>query len=81
MRQNSSLPDAANDIAQYFNKAELPTQQETLGQIVVEILGDRRNLNRKTLCTKLLSRLEHASGPEEESHYHALIGLLFEREV
>lgn len=54
-------------------------QQETLGQVVVEILSDGRNLNRKSLCTKLLSRLERADGPEEEEHYHMLLGLLFER--
>lgn len=60
-------------------KAALPTQQETLGQVVVEILSDGRNLNRKSLCTKLLSRLEKANGPEEEHHYHMLLGLLFER--
>ena len=61
------------------SKATLPTQQETLGQVVVEILSDGRNLNRKSLCTKLLSRLERAEGPEEEQHYHMLLGLLFER--
>ena len=60
-------------------QAEEPTQQETLGQVVVEILSDGRNLNRKSLCTKLLSRLERADGPEEEEHYHMLLGLLFER--
>ena len=65
--------------AQYFEKAALPTQQETLGQVVVEILSDGRNLNRKSLCTKLLSRLEKADGPEEEEHYHMLLGLLFKR--
>lgn len=79
MQQNGYIPDTASAIAQYFNKANLPTQQETLGQIVVEILNDGRNLNRKSLCTKLLSRLEHASGVEEEGHYNALIGLLFDR--
>lgn len=79
MRQNSYIPDSGNAIVQYFEKAALPTQQETLGQIVVEILSDSRNLNRKTLCTKLLSRLDTASGPEEETHYHTLIGLLFDR--
>ena len=40
---------------------------------------DGRNLNRKTLCTKLLGRLEQATCVEEEGHYNALIGLLFER--
>ncbi|MGL4725073.1 MAG: regulatory protein YcgZ [Scandinavium sp.] len=79
MQQNSYLSDPASAIAQYFSKATMPTQQETLGQIVVEILTDGRNLNRKSLCTKLLSRLEKASCKEEEKHYNALIGLLFER--
>ncbi|SNY70263.1 regulatory protein YcgZ [Enterobacter sp. CC120223-11] len=79
MQQNGYIPDTASAIAQYFSKANMPTQQETLGQIVVDILSDGRNLNRKSLCTKLLSRLEHSSCAEEESHYNALIGLLFER--
>ncbi|HCL5402585.1 TPA: two-component-system connector protein YcgZ, partial [Citrobacter freundii] len=39
---------------------------------------DGRNLNRKSLCTKLLCRLEKASGEKEQKHYNALIGLLFE---
>lgn len=79
MHQNGYVADSAAAIAQYFEKAALPTQQETLGQVVVEILSDGRNLNRKSLCTKLLSRLEKANGPEEEHHYHMLLGLLFER--
>lgn len=79
MQQNGYISDTANAIAQYFSKTNLPTQQETLGQIVVEILMDGRNLNRKTLCTKLLGRLEKATCVEEEGHYNALIGLLFER--
>lgn len=79
MQQKGYVSDSAAAIAQYFEKATLPTQQETLGQVVVEILSDGRNLNRKSLCTKLLSRLEKADGPEEEAHYHMLLGLLFER--
>lgn len=79
MQQNGYIPDTATAIAQYFTKANMPTQQETLGQIVVEILNDGRNLNRKSLCAKLLRRLDQASCPEEEGHYNALIGLLFER--
>ncbi|AGN83840.1 MULTISPECIES: regulatory protein YcgZ [Enterobacteriaceae] len=79
MQQNGFLPNTANAVTRYFDKATLPTQQETLGRIAVEILTEGRNLNRKAICTKLLSRLEKASGPEEESHYHTLIGLLFDR--
>ncbi len=43
-------------------------------------MNEGRNLNRKSLCTKLLSRLEVASEPEEENHYQTLIGLLFEHQ-
>jgi hypothetical protein len=60
MQQNGYIPDTANAIAQYFNKASLPSQQETLGQIVMDILNEGRHLNRKALCTKLLSRLDRA---------------------
>lgn len=80
MRQNGYTPNSSEAIAQYFNKASLPSQQETLGQIVVEILREGKNLNRKSLCTKLLRRLEISSNAEEEHHYHKLIGLLFDRD-
>ncbi|MDI9219371.1 regulatory protein YcgZ [Pantoea sp. EA-12] len=80
MRQNGYTPNSSEAIAQYFSRASLPSQQETLGQIVVEILREGRNLNRKSLCTKLLRRMELSGNAEEERHYHQLIGLLFERE-
>lgn len=78
MQQNISVPDSANAITRYFAKVEQPTQQETLGEIVKEILMDGRNLNRKALCTKLLKRLERASDKEEERHYNQLISMLFD---
>ncbi|WP_213715677.1 regulatory protein YcgZ [Cedecea lapagei] len=68
-----------NDIARYFSRVAPPSEQETMGQIVLEILSDGRNLNRKAICTKLLSRLDRVSEPEEEKHYHALLGMLFTR--
>lgn len=80
MRQSvSKFPDTASDTAHYFSKASAPTQQETLGQIVVEILRAGKNLNRKAICTKLLRRLEVAATLEEERHYQTLIGMLFDR--
>ncbi|WP_427004054.1 regulatory protein YcgZ [Pantoea eucrina] len=80
MRQDiANYPTTANDIAHYFSKVSVPGQQETLGQIVVEILRAGKNLNRKAICTKLLRRLEVAASVEEERHYQALIGLLFDR--
>ncbi|MEJ4043988.1 regulatory protein YcgZ [Erwinia sp. SLM-02] len=78
MQQNRYMPDTANAITRYFNKADQFEQQATLGQIVVEILTDGRSLNRKAICTKLLGRLENAADAKEENHYQTLIGLLFE---
>ncbi len=40
MQQKDYVADSAAAIAHYFEKAALPTQQETLGQVVVEILSD-----------------------------------------
>ncbi|EXU75798.1 MULTISPECIES: regulatory protein YcgZ [Erwinia] len=79
MRQTTSIPSSASDIAAYFSKVSLPSQQETLGSIVVEILRAGQNLNRKAICCKLLKRFELASGPEEERHYHELFNLLFRK--
>ena len=53
MQQDGYTFDSSAAIAQYFTKAALPTQQETLGEIVVDILKTGRHLNRKNLCTKL----------------------------
>ena len=79
MRENGFAPTTANAIAQYFNKANQPSQQETLGQIVVEILREGKILNRKAICTRLLYRMEQTTDREEESRYQTLIGLLFDR--
>lgn len=81
MRQNNVTPQTAEQIAHYFNSLHLPTQQETLGQIVTEILRAGKSLNRKAICSRLLFRLEHAGSQEEERHYQQLIGLLFARDL
>lgn len=83
MRQDRNFSTASEAIARYFKEASLPSQQETLGQIVVEILRSGLTLSRKTLCTKLLCRMEQARGTEAEIHYQQLIGLMFsvEREA
>jgi len=75
MRQNVVI----SDTIRYMSDATLPSQQETLGQIVTEILRSGQNLNRKALCSRLIRRLEQATGPEEEQQLHLLIGMLFSR--
>lgn len=79
MRHNETSPTANSDLAHYFSKVELPTEQETLGQIVVEILRAGKQLNRKSICTKLLARFEASTTPEQERHHQKLIALLFGR--
>ena len=75
MRQNVVVPITARSVSH----AALPSQQETLGQAVEEILRAGQNLNRKALCSRLIRRLEQASGPEEEQQLHLLISMLFGR--
>lgn len=67
MQQHNVRTDTASAISRYFAKAHLPTQQETLGEIVTEIFKDGRNLNRKSLCTKLLCRLEKHQGRKNKN--------------
>ena len=47
MHQNSVTSDSAGAITRYFAKANLPTQQETLGEIVTEIL---KSESKVALC-------------------------------
>lgn len=49
MRQHGQNPQNDADISRYFSEASLPSQQETLGQVVVEILRAGGTLNRSDL--------------------------------
>lgn len=75
MRQNVAIADTVC----YISTTALPSQQEILGQVVTEILRAGQSLNRKALCSRLIHRLEQATGPEEEQQVHLLIGMLFSR--
>jgi len=78
MQKNVPVADTATAIARYFSRAELPTQQQTLGEIVTEILNDGRTLNRKAICRRLLLRLDKAESAEQEAHFNQLIEMLIE---
>ncbi|WIM57037.1 regulatory protein YcgZ [Pantoea anthophila] len=67
------------DVIAYLNLAVIPSQQETLGAIVVEVLRSGRTLSRKSICLRLMAHLESASTPEEEQHLQELVSLLFSR--
>ncbi|GEM_PF-57711 len=79
MRRNQAPSSAENAINLYFNKNNLPTQQETLGLLVSEIIKENVQLSRMTICTKLLRRIEESSCEVEKAHYNGLIALFFER--
>lgn len=79
MRSNHEASSAEHAITLYFNKNNVPTQQETLGLIVGEIIKENVQLSRMTICTKLLRRIEESSCEEEKAHYNGLIALFFER--
>lgn len=77
MLQTSQTGNLNNEVAAYFSRAAMPSQQETLGAIVVEVLRSGRTLSRKAICLRLITRLEKASSPVEEQHLQELVSLLF----
>jgi len=79
MQTNVRIPASVSEISAYLHSAALPSQQAILGSVVTEIMRSGRSLNRKAICSKLISRLQHVTTPEEEQHHHALIALLLER--
>jgi len=77
MLQTMPAGNLNKEVAAYFSRAVMPSQQETLGAIVVEVLRSGRTLSRKAICLRLIARLEKASSPEEEQHLQELVSLLF----
>jgi len=78
MQTNVHIPASVSDITAYLHSAAQPSQQAILGYVVAEIVQSGRTLNRKAICSKLIARLQHVTSPEEEQHYHALIGLILD---
>ncbi len=70
MYQNTAIPTTTT-------QSSCMNQKEILGDIVSEILNNGHSLNRKSLCTKLLSRLDQATNEAEKDNYNKLICLLF----
>ncbi|MCX3308286.1 MULTISPECIES: regulatory protein YcgZ [Pantoea] len=79
MQLNLSSTGSNSDIAGYLSRVNLPSQQETLGSVVAEILRSGQTLNRKAICIRLIVRLDKASSDAEEQQLHALTELLFSK--
>ncbi|WLI77256.1 two-component-system connector protein YcgZ [Kosakonia sp. H02] len=54
-----------------------PSTEETLGAIVIEMLREKRQVSRQSLCIKLASRIDNETDPLLEAHYGELLGLVF----
>jgi len=54
----------------------VPSREETLGSIVIEILRAGESVTRRTVCLKLAARLSKTDDPIVEAHLGELIGLL-----
>lgn len=69
-------------LAHPFEMADMiiPTQQETLGQIVSDILRAGQMVSRKTICARLLTKLGETSCEKMERHYHGVLALVLGRE-
>lgn len=77
MQQITPSHAISSHLTALLGQATLPSQQQTLGAIVVEVLKSGRTLNRKALCLRLLARMDQSSSSEEKQHYQDLLGLLF----
>ncbi|AOE41590.1 hypothetical protein CBF17_022440 [Pantoea agglomerans] len=58
---------------------EASTRYLIVGEIVCELMKADKNINRKTLCCKLLRQLEHCESMEEERAHYRIIRMLFGR--
>ncbi len=80
MRQNEYSKSRMSEALLLINNVPALSQDETMGQIVVEILRAGENLNRKEICKKLVDRIELAESAEDVKHFEQLIMLVLKSE-
>ncbi|MEM6050683.1 two-component-system connector protein YcgZ [Erwinia sp. P7711] len=82
MHHNRLKAELSSDSATDFsvNEGEYFSLEQTLGQVVMEILQGGMTVSRPNICTKLLARLSESTTPDQENHHKELISLLFGRE-
>ncbi len=81
MRQNEYSKSRMSDTLFLINNVPALSQDETMGQIVVEILRAGADLNRKEICKKLVDRIELAASAEEVKYFERLILLVLKSEL
>lgn len=68
----------AIDTRQNYSKIASLSDDELMGQLVVELLEVGKALNRKSLCARLLVHIELSETLQEEQRYQKLMKLVLE---
>lgn len=69
------------DESAFFQPGCTLSQEELLGEIVIELLREKGQVSRQSLCIKLATRLDNANDPLTEAHYGDLLKLIFTRKM
>ncbi|EIC84977.1 hypothetical protein [Serratia sp. M24T3] len=81
MRQSEFSKSKMGDALFLLNNVPALSQDETMGQIVVEILRAGENLNRREILKKLVGRIELAASAEDVKHFEQLILVVLKSEL
>ena len=69
-------PDSNSKMSGYGSIRGIPSREETLGDIVLALLRSGQIISRRTLCLKLIGRIEAATDPAMQAHLSGIIRLI-----
>ncbi|WP_154057723.1 hypothetical protein [Pseudescherichia vulneris] len=55
---------------------DIPSREETLGDIVIALLRDGQIISRRTICLKLVARIEAETHPIMQAHLSDLMRII-----
>lgn len=55
---------------------DLPSREETLGDIVIVLLRSGQIISRRTICLKLIGRIEAEINPAMQAHLNELLRMI-----
>jgi len=70
--------NSSQSVAKYMNKVVQPSDKRVLDNVLLEILTEGKRLSRKSICARLLSRMERVQSASEQKSYQTLVGQLFD---
>lgn len=73
-RHDNALNATARSVMQ-----NVPSREETLGDIVMALLRSGQIISKRTLCLKLIARIETATDPVTEAHLNDLLKLILRK--